>query len=78
MKVKNLSDCEILKAYLIESINVADEKLKSHLENIFIKPNNKIIIKRQNIGRSAFIVEAEGINYAIDKKICEKIKVYDL
>lgn len=78
MKTKKLSDCKLLKSYLIESVNIKDENLKNHLENIFIKANTKIIIKRQNIGCNAFMVEVQGINYAIDKKICENIKVYDL
>jgi len=77
MKTIKLSDCQKSKNYVISNILINDKHLKQHLEHLFFKPNQKIMIKRENYRRKAFIVEVLGINYAIEKEICDEIYVYD-
>lgn len=78
MKYKKLCECEKDKEYLIYDIQIKDKDILRRLENLFIKTNEKIIVKYKSYGSKAFIIKALGINYAIDKKICESIIVYDI
>ncbi len=77
MKTIKLSDCPKGKVYVISNVFIKDEHLNRRLEDLFFKPNQKIKIKRENYRRKAFIVEVLGINYAIEKEICDEIYVYD-
>ena len=76
METKRLSECEQGKSYLIFEVNIENIQIKKHLENLFIKKNERIILKRENYGRKAFIVSVLGINYAVGREICDKILVY--
>lgn len=77
MKYKNLCKCIIGKEYLICDLTLSDEKILKHLENLFIKKGAKITVKHKSYGDRAYIIKSLGINYAIEKKICENILVYD-
>ena len=77
MNIKKLTEGELDKIYLIYDIKIDNLKLKNHLENLFIKNYQKISLKKKSYRSNAFIVKVLGINYALDKEICEKIFIYD-
>ncbi len=72
-----LAGCELEKEYLICEIGSLDKKIKFHLERLQIKPRQKVKILKKSFKGQALIVKVLGINYALDKNICEKIMVYD-
>ena len=78
MEYKKLCECDLEKEYLIYDIILKDKQVLNHLANLFIKKGEKITIKHKSYGSKAFVIKALGINYAIDKKICEAILVYDI
>lgn len=77
MNIKNLTLCELNKVYLIYDVLIEDERLKNHLRNLFIKKDEKIILLKKSYKNKTFLVKVLGINYAIEKKMCERIVVYD-
>ena len=78
MKTIPISEAQKNKMYVINKVDIENEKVKNHLNNLMIIKNEKIKILHKSYGCKAFIVSVQGINYAIEKAICDKILVYDL
>ena len=76
MNIKTLSCCEKEKEYKILKINISNEKIKQQLTNLGFLENEKIKLLNHNYNKRGFLVKVMGVNYAIDKKICDKIEVY--
>ena len=76
MRIKKLTECELNKEYVIYEINIKEKNLLQHLDNLFIKKNQKIKLMFKSYKGNSFIIKSLGINYALDKNICENIIVY--
>ena len=70
-----LSGCDKNRVYVISGVNIEDEELKHRLKCFGFFINEKIEILNYNYGRSCYLVKVMGVNYAIDKKLCEGIIV---
>ena len=74
----NLAECKLNKEYFIVEVDIENEKLKKHLEHLFIKKGERISIIKKSYKSKAYIVKVLGINYAIELSICLKVFVYDI
>ena len=72
-----LSDAELNKIYRVKTIDEVDEEFQFQLKNIGLKQNEKIKVLHTNFKRKSFIVKIMGVNFAIDRKICEKVEIED-
>ncbi len=70
-----LSECEKKKVYVISVIKVKDDNIKQQLKNLGFVKNEKIVLLNCNYGKSSYLVKVMGINYSLDKSICEDIIV---
>lgn len=77
MKEIKLSDGELNKEYVIAKVLVEDSGLKFKLEKLGIFEKSKVEILCYNFGRVSYMIKAYGVIYGVDKKICEKVVVYD-
>ena len=75
MKGCRLTDCVFNKEYQIKEIINLDNGLKKRLIDLGFKENEKIKVLKNNYFNKSYLVKIVGINYAIDKKICENILV---
>lgn len=72
-----LCDVEKEKEYIIEDVGVKDDVIKTKLKNFGIVKGEKIKFLNYNYGKSSLLIKVMNVNYAIDKRLCEKIKVKD-
>ncbi len=70
---KNLINAKKNFNYKIASVNIEDKKLLSQLNNFGIKKNSTVKVLGSNYGKKSYLIQIDGINYAIDKSICEKV-----
>lgn len=77
MKILNLLDAEYNKDYFIEDIKTDDEKIKLRLNDLGFLKNEKIKLLNNNYGKTTFLVKVMGVNYAVDKNVCEEIYIKD-
>lgn len=77
MKEICLSECVFHKVYVISNVSMQDCDLKYKLEKLGFLKNEKIEILRTNYSGCSYLVKLMGIHFAIDKKICDKVIVYD-
>lgn len=75
MNEKRLSQCKLKKNYKICRIEIKDKNLFEQLKNLGIVVGREIEFKTSNYGKKSFMVSVMGINYALDKAICENIWV---
>lgn len=75
MKEISLLNVSNKKSYVIKRIEIDDEKLIDQLKNLGFVKGNKILVRQSNYGKKSFLVSVMGINYALDKTICERIFV---
>ena len=69
-----LCDCEINKEYVISKI-VQNDMIKNRLMCFGFLPKEKIKLLKYNYKNTCCLVKVMGINYAVDKKVCEGIIV---
>lgn len=74
-KIK-LSECEINKSYRICEVKEENKTILAQLKNLGFTNNEKVVLLKSNYRKKSFLVKIMGINYAIDKLICDKILVY--
>ena len=77
MNIIKLSDIKINKYYKIEEIKINDIKIKKQIENLGFLKNEKIQLLKHNYGKNSYLIKVMGINYAIDKSVCDEIFVKD-
>lgn len=77
MKEFLLSAGKVERNYKILKINLSDVSLKKQLQNLGFLTGEKIKILNYNYGKKSFLVKVMGVNYAIDKNVCEGIVVED-
>lgn len=70
---KNLINAKKNFNYKIASVNIEDKKLLSQLNNFGIKKNSTVKVLGSNYGKKSYLIQIDGINYAIDKSICDKV-----
>ena len=75
MNVIRLSDAKKDQEYFIEEICVKNENIKNQLKNLGIIKNEKIKFLNYNYGKKSLLIKVMNINYAIDKSICDDVKV---
>ena len=75
MNEKRLSQCKLKNIYKISRIETQDKALLAQLKNLGFVKNREIEIKSSNYGKKSFMVSVMGINYALDKVVCENIWV---
>ena len=71
----SLCDADFDKNYIIIRVCVDDCALKNQLKSLGFCEGEKIRKLTSNYGKSSYLVKVVGINYAIDKKVAEKIMV---
>lgn len=76
MRLKNITQCELNREYLICELQIQKE-IQNHLANLNIKAGEKIKVLFKSYFNMSYMVSVLGIMYAIEKNICEKIIVYD-
>ena len=72
-----LINVKLNKKYKIKKINLSNADILKLLNNLGIAINESIILLKSNYGKNSFLVNVSGINFAIDKKVCEGIIVYE-
>ena len=72
-----LINVKLNKKYKIKKINLSNADILKLLNNLGIAINESIILLNSNYGKNSFLVNVSGINFAIDKKVCEGIIVYE-
>lgn len=75
MELCSVCECQQNKNYKIEKVNIDNKQLKNQLENLGFIKNEKLAVLKSNFGRSSFLIEVMGTQYAIDEKICRQIIV---
>lgn len=65
------------KDYVIKEILVQNESIKQQLENLGFFKHEKIRLLNYNYGKKSYLIKVMGINYAIDKSVCENIEIAD-
>ncbi len=70
-----LSECEKNKDYVISRIIVRDKEIEHRLKCFGFFKREKIRVLNCNYGSTCYLVKVMGVNYAIDKKICESVIV---
>lgn len=75
MNVVKLSEAVFNKIYFIKEINLKNQELKQQLKNLGFIEKEKIIILNHNYGKKSFLVKVMGVNYAVEKNICDSIVV---
>lgn len=73
----NLITAKIGESYIIKDVCIRDEKLKRQIVNLGINKKNKIKLLKHNYNKSAILVEVMCVRYALDKLVCEQIKLYE-
>ena len=63
------------KVYKIKRLEVESADAQRFLKNIGISGGEDISIVQSNFGKSAFLVNISGTNYALDKIVCNGIFV---
>ena len=69
-----LSNCEKNKEYVIKEIKVREE-IKHRLTCLGFLPKEKIKLLKYNYNNTCYLVKVMGINYMVDKSICEEVVV---
>ncbi len=77
MKEIQITKCKAGSVYKICRFEIEDKNLLSQLGNLGIVKGKNIEVRLSNYGKKSFLVSVMGINYALDKLICERIWVYD-
>ena len=77
MKEIPISKCELNKEYVISKILVLDSELRYKLTKLGFFEKQKIKVLKLNYGKVSFMVSVMGVLYGVDKKICDKVIVYD-
>lgn len=78
MEVLKLSEAKIGKTYKVIKVNILGKELLNQLNNIGLSENQKITLLQTNYRKKSFIVKVMGVNFAIDRKICEKVEVQNV
>ena len=72
-----ISKCKLNKEYVISKILVLDLDLKYKLSKLGFIEKQKVKVLKLNYGKVSFMVSVMGVLYGVDKKICDKVMVYD-
>ena len=72
---KTLLNIEKNIEYKIKKINISNDDVVNLLRNLGIYNNEKVIVLKTNYGNKSMLVNVSGINFALDKKVCEGIIV---
>lgn len=72
-----LSDAAYKTVYKVSCVQTEDKKLLLHLSNLGIEAGESIQKLASNYGKKSFLVKAMGINYSLDKRVCEMIFVHE-
>ena len=75
MTEKSLIDLKLNEIALIKKVVIEDEKIKVQLSNLGFLVGEEIKLLNYNYNKESYLVKVMNINYAIDKKICERIIV---
>lgn len=59
--------------YIIKRLDLENLNYVSLLNNLGIIEKEKIILLKTNYGNKTMLVNVSGINFALDKKLCEGI-----
>lgn len=59
----------------IEKIELKDGRVKLQLEKLGFLTGEKIKLLNYNYNKTSYLIKVMGVNYAIDKAICENIFV---
>lgn len=73
-----LIDTKRNQNFVIEKIDIEDEKVVKQLKNLLIDEGRKISLLYTNYGAKTFMVKVDGTSFAIDRKIAEKIFVKEI
>ena len=71
----NLCSVKTEEYYVIKSIEVLDVALNKQLKNLGFLVGEKMKVMKTNYGKTSYLVKVMGVNYAIDKKVAERIFV---
>lgn len=70
-----LIDLQKNKQAKIEKIKIKDERVKLQLNNLGFIVGEEIELLNYNYNKTSYLIKVMGVNYAIDKIICENIFV---
>ncbi len=73
-KIK-LSECKTNKTYLVCDLKEENKEIILQLKNLGFSVGEKVELIKSNYRKKSFLVKVMGINYAMDKSICDKILV---
>lgn len=73
-KIK-LSECKTNKTYLVCDLKEENKEIVLQLKNLGFSVGEKVELIKSNYRKKSFLVKVMGINYAMDKSICDKILV---
>ena len=73
-KIK-LSECKTNKTYLVCDLTEENKEIILQLKNLGFSVGEKVELIKSNYRKKSFLVKVMGINYAMDKSICDKILV---
>ncbi len=77
MKQIPISECKLNKEYVISKILIRDIDLKYKLSKLGFIEKQKVKILKMNFCKVSFLVSVMGVQYGVDRKICDKVMVYD-
>lgn len=72
---KSLINLQKNKQAKIEKIEIKDNKVKLQLKNLGFEIGEEIKLLNYNYNKTSYLIKVMGVNYAIDKTICENIFV---
>lgn len=70
-----LSECEKNKDYVISKIMIKEDEIKHRLKCLGFLEKEKIKVLNNNYGNTCYLIKVMGVNYAVDKTICDGIVV---
>lgn len=70
-----LSECELNRYFIITKIILREKEIEHRLKCLGFLEKEKIKILKYNYNKTCYLIKIMGVNYMIDKKICEGIIV---
>jgi Fe2+ transport system protein FeoA len=70
-----LINAKINAEYIIKDFRVENTDVVLLLNNLGIKRQEKVILRNSNYCKNSYLISVSGINFALDKRICEGIIV---
>ena len=77
MNIICFGEAEVNKIYKIECLEMKNKNIKTQLEKLGFLKNENIQLLKYNYGKKSYLIKVMGINYAIDKSVCDEIFVKD-